>query len=155
MSHHKKRAKAMEALIAGTPDLHGQTGYPGIFHDLHELHAVRKVRMNDRRRLLEVFHAARAIDTTLRIFTKMKNCKLSGGKVPDSLGEYLAALNEHSLTPTKMGTLSKALRDQYQTNIAGQRNKYFHQAGLVPPNNQAVEQFVSEVEACVAVVLAL
>lgn len=120
-----------------------------VFDELDEVKAVERTPLVRRRHLLQLLHATRALDTTLREFTRTFNCV---PKTP-SLGGYLVALAT-SATST-VSPLPEASRTRYQSSIVSRRNRYAHEAGAFPATEAEVGRLLSEMEACLAEVFAL
>jgi hypothetical protein len=141
----------MQALVAGTSFLSTSSN---VINEFGEVYAVRKIRNSRRRRLLEIVHSARALDTALLGFITHYNCLPKGQtKLPTTLGGYLIALKEHK--NASIGQLTEAQTLHFQAQIVNQRNIYMHQAFTFPGTDQAVFILIAEMHSCLTVVLAL
>ena len=155
MSLHKARIRTLQALVASMTCLATHPRQTEMQQELGEVYAVRKVRMKSRRRLLEVLHSTRALDTALKAFVVAKGClpRPKHGRpvrAPSSLGGYLTALEEHSIAG--LNRLTAAERRHYQTSIVNVRNVYMHEAGAFPAIDSEVQVLVSEMHACLTAV---
>ena len=94
-----KRIRTMQALLEGNACIFNSPALPILKSEFSEVFAVRKIRMSKRRRLMELLHAARALDTTLKTVVNFYNCTGPSlyNKPPKAMGSYLIALNEHSV----------------------------------------------------------
>lgn len=114
---------------------------------------MRKTRMRARRRLLEVLHSARALDTALKTFVQHHGCQSPGKKAPTAMGPYLFALRDHSVAG--LGQISEAQRHHFQNAIVIKRNIFLHEAGAVPLSDGDVNILLSEMHTCLSLVVAL
>jgi hypothetical protein len=58
--------------------------------EFNEVYGVRKIRRASRRRLLEVLHSTRALDSTLKAFINHHGCLQRAGRAPKiSVGTFL------------------------------------------------------------------
>jgi hypothetical protein len=111
----KKRISAMQALIAGTPI--GITSVAKILDEFTEVYKVEKLNPLKRRRLLQVVHLSRALDSFLREFTATFGVR----EQAHSLGQYLSKLEKHG--SSKIGRLPAGMQKQLQTRIVDKRNR--------------------------------
>ena len=148
MSDSKRRIRFMQSLVAGSP-VSGTVKHADIQAEFEEVLFARRVLKRSRKRLLQVLHSTRALDSTLKEFTKLNGCL---PKSP-SLGSYLHALKSGKCTSLRR--ISKRERYHYQTQIVQLRNEYMHEAGLMPANDSEVLTLLSEMEACLQRVLSL
>lgn len=153
MSGHSARIRAIEALVAGRPCIAGSAAYPVITREFREVHAVRKIRKSARRRLLEVFHGARALDTLLSTFVNHYGCQVPGKKPPKAMGPYLYALRDH--TVSGLGHLAEGHRSTFQSNVVTKRNHYLHEAGAFPMTDSEVNVLLADMDTCISIVMAL
>jgi hypothetical protein len=149
MSHHRRRIRTIQAIIAGSPAIVNDPLYDVIIREFDEVYCARRVRIRDRRRLLQVLHSTRALDTCLRVFIDFHNCPSAR-----SLGGYLRSLQNHR-SPTLRGRLSHPERHRFQNSITNNRNRYMHEAGAYPTDDNEVAQLLSEMQDCLLIVLAL
>ncbi len=152
MSVHKSRIRTLQALIAGAHCIANSSIYPILFDEIKEIYLVRKVRKCGRRRLMEMLHSFRMLDTMLKTFVQHHGCR-SGSSVPHAMGPYLRALQQHN-NPT-LGNLTAAQVSHYQANIINKRNLYLHEAGAFPVNDHEVSIMISEIHSCMVIVLGL
>jgi hypothetical protein len=152
MSGHKTRVRTIQALLAGCHSIALSPAYPIIHSEFQEVHAVRRIRRDFRRRLLEVLHSARGLDTVLKTVVVTNGCT-SGTKRLTGMGSYLYALRDHSVSG--LGRITEANRLIYQNNIVKKRNTYLHEAGAFPVTDTEVNILLSEMHACISTVVAL
>lgn len=151
---HKSRVRTLQALILGSSALATSPLMPHIQAEFAEVHAVRKIRRANRRRLLEVLHSTRALDTTLSAFVGFHGCRnpKSTG-LPKSLGQYLNALHFHQSAGLR--TITALQRSHFQKQIVDPRNRYMHEAGAYPTADVELQSLLSEMDTCLSVVLRL
>jgi hypothetical protein len=148
MSVHKRRVATLKAIVAGSivassPD---SALINEEFDGVYEAQRLPNLR---RRRLLQVLHSTRALDTFLATFLNTH-----GISSKSSLGGYLTALSKHS-SATLSSQLSVHERDLFQTQIVSLRNTYMHKAGSFPKHDHEVLTLLSDMEACLARVILL
>jgi hypothetical protein len=146
VSLHKKRIQAIQAIVASTPAIASGPRHSIIQGEFSEVHRVRKVRQTTRRRLLEVLHSSRALDSALSVFVGHHKCP---NKRP-TLGSYLVSLMRHSVPGLQR--LSQLEQKRYQATIVHVRNSYVHEAGRFPTTDTEVQTLVSEMHALIAAV---
>ncbi|EXS68306.1 hypothetical protein [Sphingobium sp. Ant17] len=140
------RHKLMQALLRGSTHYGTDVRLNHVEDELSELGSVDRAKPVRRQRLLKVIHAARAIDTTLGVILD------SNGLVPQhGIGNRLAQLK--SLPPATRGYMDHPTMVSYRSSVASVRNKYAHTAGAFPTATHEVDSFVSEVHACMALIL--
>jgi len=150
---HKARVRTLQALVMGTPCLAAHSKLHSIQDEFNEVYAVRKVRRATRRRILEVLHSTRALDTTLATFVGHHGCRSPGKPAPVNLGRYLYALRDH--TVAGLGRLAETQRHHFDSNIVKLRNRYMHEAGTFPAIDADVQVLLSEMDTCLTVVFRL
>ena len=148
MSDSKRRVRFMQSLVAGSP-VSGTGKHADIQAEFDEVLLARRVLKRSRKRLLQVLHSTRALDSTLKEFTDLHGCP---PRTP-SLGSYLYELTSGNCPSLKQ--ISKGERRHYQTKIVDLRNRYMHEAGLMPVNDSDVLTLLAEMEACLQRVLSL
>jgi hypothetical protein len=146
---HKARVLTLQALIAGMPCVAASPSSGHIHSEFAEVYAVGRIRRVPRRRILEILHSTRALDTTLRIFVTHHGCTGRRGR-PRGLGQYLFALRDH--TVGGLGHLTATDTQRFVNNISDQRNGYIHEAGATPTTDVAVQTLLSEMRACLVLV---
>ena len=148
MSDSKRRVRFMKALVEGS--LVSSSGrLADIQAEFEEVLLARRVLKKSRKRLLQVLHSTRALDSTLKEFTDVHGCLPSS----PSLGRYLYELQSGNCTSLKR--LRKPERVRYQKQIVDLRNKYMHEAGLMPADDSEVLTLLAEMQACLQRVLSL
>ncbi|WP_224961810.1 hypothetical protein [Geomonas subterranea] len=70
-----------------------------------------------------------------------------------SLGGYLYAFAHHS--KSGLGHIPESEHAHFQAKIVKQRNKYMHEAGAFPHHEEEVKKILSEMQACMARIVAL
>jgi len=149
MSTSRRRIRTIQAIVAGCPAIGGAPIHTLIDTEFNEVHRARWVRIRDRRRLLQVLHSTRALDSSLKTFLNYHNCPQG-----NSLGGYLWSLTRHQ-SATLRTRLSGTARHHFQQEIVDKRNRYMHEAGSYPGNAAEVENLLSEMQDCIATVVAL
>jgi hypothetical protein len=149
MSVHKTRLRTIQALLAGSA-VGTHTDYPTITGELQQVLEVRRIPALPRRRLLQILHSTRALDSSLRTFTTIHGCCPVSGQ---SLKVYLDALTKH--TQPSLGRLTPDEVKHFQRTIINIRNKYMHAAGSFPAGDAEIATLLSEMQLCLARVLAL
>ncbi len=148
MGDSKRRVRFMQSLVAGSR-VSGTAKHADIQAEFDEVLSARRVLKRSRKRLLQVLHSTRALDSTLKEFTKLHGCLPPN----PSLGSYLYALRNGKCPSLK--PISDAERRHYQAQIVQLRNRYMHEAGLMPANESEVLTLLAEMEACLQRVLSL
>lgn len=146
MSARKSRHLLMQALVRGAPAYTTDPLMQAVDRELQELGRCLRLQPVTRQRLLQVIHASRAFDTCLGSILR------ANGKVPQSgIGHMLHQLR--TLPPAMRGYLNHSGAVAFSTSIAHPRNKYAHTAGSFPTSTQEVDRLVSEVHACMSIIL--
>lgn len=140
------RHKLMQALVRGSAHYGTAVRLNHVEDELDELGRCDRVEPIRRRRLLKLIHAARAIDTTLGVILDANGISPQHG-----IGNRLNQLK--TLAPATRGYLNHTTVVAYRTSIANVRNNYAHNAGAFPTSTHEIEGFVSEVHACMTLVL--
>lgn len=136
----------MQALVKGAPTYTTDSLMQAVDLELKELGRCVRLQPLNRQRLLQVLHASRAIDTCLR------SILVANGITPKSgIGKMLHQLS--ALSPTTRGNLNHSAAVAFSASIAHPRNKYAHTAGSYPASTQEVDRIVSEVHACLTIIL--
>jgi hypothetical protein len=134
------RVATVKALVVGT------SGFAAVQREvvieLDELYDARLVRKRDRRRLLQVLHASRAVDTALAAILAADGVS----PAPRSIGQSLNKLGSRgvhgrTLTATDVRTYSARFRVV--------RNMYAHDAGAFPSESEAATH-IADMETCLA-----
>ena len=148
---HKQRVRTLQALVAGLPAVSSSPVGSIVVAEFGEVYLTRKVRIRPRRRLLEIVHAARALDSALAQFVNYHGCKApKQKKLPRNLGAYLIALERHSVPG--LGTFAAAQTQSFQQNIVDVRNHYMHEAGAAPSTDTEAATLLAHMAACLTAV---
>lgn len=150
MSAYKRRVDTLKALVAGSVIGTHSAENTLIEEEFDEAGSTMRVPQLRRRKLLQVLHTTRALDSALKCFLTHHGIPLGGR----SLGSYLTGLKNNA-GHTTLSPLLEVSRLRYQTNIADPRNQYMHQAGAYPNTDGDIMTLVSEMHACLTEVLAL
>lgn len=138
----KKRVDTMRILVSSHASLHHSPKLSDIVGELNRVESVAKVPKHNGW-LLSILHTTRALDTALREVLKHKSWLPAK---EHSLGGYLKALETHNIvTPSE--------RSNWTRLIVNRRNRYMHSAGAMP-NQFETDIVLSEMQACLTVVLA-
>jgi|WetSurMetagenome_2_1015567.scaffolds.fasta_scaffold682117_2 hypothetical protein len=116
MSDCKRRLDAIRCLVVGSV-VSADHDYTNILGELNEVERVRKVVEKARRRLLQILHTTRTLDSLLLAYMRQKGIALGHNTM--SLGGYLNALSAN-------GRITTAAVQRYQRNIVDVRNRYMH-----------------------------
>jgi hypothetical protein len=148
MSDYKHRIEAMNTLLGGSV-VAGSNAFADIEAEFQEVYRVRWVIPRQRRRLLQILHSTRALDSALAAFVAHHGL-IPKGK---SLGGYVSILAAH--TSNALDVLTKREKQHYQTAIVNRRNLYLHEAGKFPADEGEILDLLAEMQGCLARVLAL
>lgn len=136
----------MQALVKGAPSYGTDPLLQAVDNELQELGRCVRLQPLTRQRLLQVLHASRAIDTCLRSILHAHGITPASG-----IGKMLHQLR--SLPPATRGYINHAAATAFVASIAYPRNRYAHAADSFPGSTQEVDRMVSEVHACMAMIL--
>lgn len=148
MSSRRSRHKLMQALVRGSPAYALNPDFRLVDSELAELGACVRLQPLKRQRLLQVIHASRAMDTCLA--SVLRNNGIDPRAAP-GIGKMLDSLK--SLHPSTRGYLDHPTATGFKRAIADKRNLYAHRAGAFPNSTSEVDIFVSEIYACMSMVL--
>jgi len=147
VSGHRRRVSTLQAIVAGSP-VAGDPRALVVHGEFELVFECGRVHRLDRRWLLQIIHASRALDTTLTVFTA-----LNGRRGRSTLGQCLVWL-QNQLAPARR-RLPPRERRAFQNNIVRVRNRYMHEAGALPQDVAEVTDLLDEMGACLVRVLAL
>lgn len=142
----RSRHKLMQALVRASAAYYTEPRCKEVESELEELGNCTRTQPLKRQRLLQVIHAGRSIDTCLSIILAANGVSAGHG-----IGGKLNQLK--SLHPSTRGYLDHATATAFRISIADKRNRYAHNAGAFPTSTNEVDTFVSEVHACLSMVL--
>jgi hypothetical protein len=132
----KRRIETVKVLVTSSVvSLHPI--HLAVLEELDNAYKSARVRLLNRKRILQVLHMTRALDSSLKTFVDHHGC---GGQA-HNLGGYLIALATH-------GYIDDAERAYYQTRIVARRNIYMHEAGTFPPHDQEISDLLDDMSAC-------
>ncbi|HVJ78103.1 MAG TPA: hypothetical protein VM620_09730 [Hyphomicrobium sp.] len=146
MSVRKSRHQAMLALLVGSATYGARREIAQIALELSELGRCSRLQPLNRQRLLQVIHASRAIDTCLSTILAANGINPKSG-----IGGKLYQLN--GIPRGRRGHLPTQQAKNFEVAIAHKRNRYTHSAGAFPTSAHEVDTFVSDVQACLTMVL--
>lgn len=136
----------MQALVRGSCHYGAHVEFNHIDDELSELGKCSSLQPLRRQRLLQIIHSTRALDTCLSTILR------SSGVAPaHGIGKMLHQLK--ALPPHVRGYLDHATATSFSSAIAHKRNVYAHRAGSFPTSSQEVDQLVSDVHACLTIIL--
>jgi hypothetical protein len=139
----------MKALVQGSAELSNNIALcTMICAEFDEAVRASAIPAEGRRRLLQILHSTRALDTALKTFVQHHAITAK-----PSLGRYLTALTEHRVNGLRR--LPKPRQTQYQQRIVDLRNKYMHEAGTAPNDHHEILALLSEMQSCLAEVTGL
>jgi hypothetical protein len=146
VSGQRSRHILIQAIVRGSPAFGSRVELNHVDDELAELGRCTGLQPLHRQRLLQVFHATRALDTCLAVVLSMN------GQMPKhGLGKMLHQLR--TLPQGTRGYLSHSAASAFASAIAYKRNHYAHRAGSFPTSTQEVDRIVAEVHACLVTVL--
>jgi hypothetical protein len=146
MSAAKSRHKLMQVLVRGSLPYARDPLMQAIELELDELGRCNGLQPLKRQRLLQVIHASRSLDTCLSSILR------SHGIVPKhGIGKMLHQLR--TLPQAARGYLDHSTASAFVGSIARPRNRYAHKAGTFPNSSQEVDRLISEVHACMSIIL--
>lgn len=147
MSIDKKRIEALKAVVAGSiiPSTKSQV----INNEFQEVYRVHTIQPLARRRLLQILHSTRALDSFLSEFTNYYGCRGTN----HSLGSYLRSLENHA--SPRIARLKTGRSQYYQNKIVNQRNHYMHEAGASPSNDKEIASILAEMQVCLVEISSL
>ncbi|MFN7992729.1 MAG: hypothetical protein U0Q18_03970 [Bryobacteraceae bacterium] len=150
MSTLNRRLQTMKAIVHASAELSANAAMCSrVCDEFDEAVRVSAVTAEGRRRLLQILHSTRALDTALKAFVQHHARQ---AKKP-SLGGYLKALTQHGVVGLRK--LPPPRQSQYQQRIVNPRNKYMHEAGAAPTDHHEILALLSEMQSCLAEVTAL
>ena len=155
MSDRTKRISALISLIAGSPALVGAPLHSRIIDELNEVVRVSRLEPRRRCRLLQILHSGRSLDSALAAFLNYHGCRNNR-----SLGGYLRTLADLKHLTRRRGAippsnLSQHARHRYQKSIVDNRNRYMHESGEYPVNDDELSNLLAEMHDCLTTVLSL
>ncbi len=146
MSATKSRHRLMQALVRGSVMYGTDPNLNHVDTELGELGNCGRLQPVKRQRLLQVFHASRALDTCLHTVLL-----LNGVTPKNGIGAMLNQLK--ALPPNVRGYMTHSKASAFKSSIAYKRNRYAHKAASFPSSTKEVDDLVSEVHACLASIL--
>lgn len=120
--------------------------YNDIESEYNVYNKVERQTKSDGQRLYRVLHATRMLDTSLRLFLDIHNCRKG-----HSIGEYLADLSRRN---AGLLSLNGYLTNRFKEEIANVRNLYMHSSNKFPRENE-VNALESTIRECLQTVLNL
>jgi len=149
MSAYSRRVQTVRALVVGSVIAANAIQLAAVESELEAAAATTRIPQLPRRRLLQILHTTRALDSSLREFLTFY------GVAPgNSLGAYLTRLRDNNGHPD-IAALPAASRTRFQNQIVNLRNRYMHEAGAFPASDGETMQLLSEMHDCLVEVLAL
>lgn len=143
----KKRIETMLVIISASP-INTSAFRSDIEAEIKSIISCSRIQGNHRY-LLEVTHAARALETALRELLVSLSIPL--GDKP-SLAFYLTQFTKHASTLPK--TLGVHQRNSYQNSVIEPRNTFMHNANFYPTSAIA-DSYTSATQSCLAEVINL
>lgn len=146
----QRRVNTIRLLVHGSA-VESQPEMAAIERELAEIANVGRLQPETRRRLLQVLHVTRTLDTFLSTLLRVHSIPRAADQ--HSLGAYLTLLVNH--TRAGVGRLSERERRRYQDQIVDLRNRYMHEAGAFPSSGNDITVLLNEMYDCIARVSAL
>jgi len=154
VNNHKTRIKTLRVLLHGNNVMKDSARISLIIGELECVKAAKKISDEPRGRLLQILHATRALDSSLRSFIEESCAYLTVPIIPPidySLGSYLVWFVNHDIP--SIPKMQESQRLGFQNRIVKERNRYVHQAGAFPSNDGEVAQLLTEMDTCLSIVL--
>lgn len=150
----KDVVQTFKTLLATYPGL-APADVARVAQEFTELLQVGPLKPDDRRRLLEVVHSCRALESTLDILLVH-----FGIVIPDkqkSLGSFLSHFNSAAVVgPGKLtDKIDGASKLRYQDLVNRVRNNMMHRAGAYPASEKELDGFLSVLNAWLFHIFAL
>lgn len=118
-----------------------------IIGEFQEIKRCKTVNPKSRKLILSVLHSTRALDSSLKEYCSSQGILLMRNhKRANTLGQYL-----HQIKSS--GKISDSKRRFYQKEIVDERNKYMHEAGLFPNDDNKVFTLISHMHTCISDIL--
>ncbi len=141
---HRRRIDALKSLAIGALP----AADAGVVNaEFERVTQAGKVRMQQRRYLLEVIHSSRATDTGLQRYLLHRESVLRR-----NIGGVLTYLKDNGIGGN---CLSVHRYNTHTKNVAKVRNTYAHEAGAFPTNSTEVETLLDAMDACLTDVFSL
>lgn len=146
----KNRVKTLQALVRGSVAIGSDPVLcRTVLSEFDEVTGALRITAN-RRYLLQVLHATRALDGSLKAFNQHHGIL---GSKSHALGKYLWDLNKHA--SVGLGILPEPRVKSFIKSIVVERNRYMHQPGQYPSTKEEILALLTEMDACLTEVLAL
>jgi hypothetical protein len=142
MGHHKKRIDLIKTLLAGSNISSMGSRYSDVLSEFNEVHNSSRISNVRKKRLIQILHATRGLDTSLSILVWLYTKKADS----NSLGSYL-----HDLVHLRK--FNHTTRDHFQRIIVDKRNLFMHKAGAYPISDSEVKVILSEIQQCLSMSL--
>jgi len=138
-----RRIETLRALAKGAHTRIGSAVFVHVDHELQEISAVARVTPERRKHLLQVLHAARALETALKEIIRGH-----GVSPRPTLGGVLHQLA--SIPRGQPGYLAGNHVGRFGATVRDVRNRFAHSANAFPRSFRETEQFLDEIERCFA-----
>ena len=129
-----------------------------VLKEFEEVKRVDSMAIEEKtRRLLQILHSTRALDSTLAAFIKKYGYTSppGSGKKAKSLYSYLHLICYGNPATANIRRLKKSDLDKYQRTIVNKRNWYMHEADAFPIDDLEILLLLSEMDECLAKVCSL
>ena len=138
----RKRSDTIRALIISSygPNL----AFSSIEREIDAFDSCSTLRFESRRRLYELFHISRAVDSTIRIVVQ----KFNSGVSVHGIGSGLESLR--SVRPQYYDVNSVST---HKRSVANKRNTFMHRADTYPANEAEIGRFLADCQSCLVWVL--
>jgi len=130
-----------------------------VLKEFEEVKRVDSMAIEEKtRRLLQILHSTRALDSTLAAFIKNYGYTYpsgSGKKVNKSLYSYLDLICYGNPATANIRKLKESDLKNYQQKIVNERNRYMHEADAFPIDDREILSLLSVMNECLAKVFSL
>lgn len=149
MSPYQRRIDTLKVLLTGSV-VAGTNTYTSVENELTAAATTVRVPQLPRRRILQVLHTTRSLDSVLRAFVQHHGVTCN----KPTLGGYLTALSQNAGHPS-LAILPPLRKTHFQASIVASRNRYMHEADAFPATDGETMTLVSEMHTCLSEVFAL
>jgi hypothetical protein len=146
MKNIEKRVRTLQLIVDSSTAFQDPAAKAAVLDELNEIRRGVSIQPIRRRRLLNILHLARSLETSLRAVVDTNSINLS--RRDRNMGGYLIAL-----TGTTPPLLSHGVKDDCIKRVGNLRNKIAHGAGSYPHNDQLLDAAMQSAHTCIAMIL--
>ncbi|RVJ45853.1 hypothetical protein CN176_03450 [Sinorhizobium medicae] len=146
MKNVEKRIRTLQLLVGSSTAIQDATKKAAVLDELDEIRRGIGIQPLRRRRLLNILHLARSLETSLRAVVDANTITLPKDK--RNMGGYLNALAQ-----TSPPMLTHGIKEDCIKRVTNLRNKIAHGAGNYPANDQLLDAAMQSAHSCLAMIL--